>query len=208
MNQKSTLQFSNTSDFLAWRQRQNGSLGFVPTMGALHPGHSFLIEKSIRENTHTVVSIFVNPTQFNQPEDLAKYPRTWEDDLKLCSEVGATAVFAPAASEMYPDNYKYRLSESEVSKVLCGEFRPGHFEGMLTIVLKLLLLVNPTRAYFGEKDYQQLQLVKGMVDSFFVPTQIVGVPTVRLTNGLALSSRNERLTAEQKAIAQIGRAHV
>jgi pantoate--beta-alanine ligase len=169
-------------------------VGFVPTMGFLHEGHRALVDRSKNDgNYQTWVSLFVNPTQFNQPDDLEKYPRDLNRDLTLLESWGANLVFTPNAEEMYADKYRYSVREAQLSKELCGQSRPGHFEGVLTVVLKLFNLVQPTRAYFGEKDYQQLELVCGMVKALFLDIDVVGVPTKRLSSGLALSSRNARL---------------
>ena len=172
------------------------TIGFVPTMGALHEGHLTLMRQAKRENDIVIVSIFVNPTQFNNPEDLKKYPRTIEQDLKMISSVGVDYLFNPEINEMYPDDYKYKMTENSFSKILCGAHRPGHFDGVLSVVMKLFNIVRPTKAYFGEKDYQQLKLIQGMVDSFFMNLEVVPVPIVRDEVGLALSSRNQRLSPE------------
>ncbi len=177
--------------------KKDQSLGIVPTMGALHEGHFSLIQQSQKENDHTVVSIFVNPTQFNDPEDFKKYPLTLDDDLRLLQSQGVEYVFTPSADQIYPDHYRYRVRETELSLSMEGKSRPGHFEGMLTIVLKLLILTGAHRAYFGEKDYQQYLLVKDLAKSFFLETDIRPQPTVREPSGLALSSRNKRLTKDQ-----------
>jgi pantoate--beta-alanine ligase len=178
------------------RRSQLGSgttLGFVPTMGALHDGHLSLVRRSRAENDRTLVSIFVNPTQFDDPNDLARYPRILDADLELLRREGVDFVLVPDAREMYPDRYRYRVIEREQSTVLEGAARPGHFDGVLTVVLKLLQIASADRAYFGEKDWQQLELVRGMAEAFFLPTAIVGCPIVREASGLALSSRNARL---------------
>jgi len=183
-----------------WRERRacdvrrGISLGYVPTMGALHEGHLSLVERSRAENDRTLVSIFLNPTQFDEPADLDAYPRTIEQDLALLDAAGVDFVLLPRAEEMYADGFRYRVSETELSTTLEGVHRPGHFAGMLTVVLKLLNIAAAERAYFGEKDWQQLNLVRGMADAFFLPTTIVACPTVRESTGLALSSRNARLT--------------
>ena len=169
-------------------------VGFVPTMGALHAGHRQLLERARAETDRVVLSIFVNPTQFNDPRDLAQYPRTVEEDCALARDL-ADDVLVPQADELYPDNFVYRVTETGFSRELEGRHRPGHFDGVLTVVLKLLNLVQPRRAYFGEKDWQQLQLVQGMVRALFLPVEIVPCPTVREPDGLALSSRNRRLSA-------------
>jgi pantoate--beta-alanine ligase len=191
----------------SWRDRRvcdvrHGiTLGFVPTMGALHDGHLSLVERSRRENDRTLVSIFVNPTQFDDAADLEAYPRTLERDLSLLESAGVDYVLSPRAAEMYGDGFRYRVSETELSTVLEGAYRPGHFDGVLTIVLKLLNIASAERAYFGEKDWQQLQLVRGMADAFFLSTAIVACPTVRETDGLALSSRNARLRGSERTRA-------
>ena len=181
--------------------RRGISLGYVPTMGALHEGHLSLVERSRTENDRTLVSIFVNPTQFDDPADLDAYPRTLERDLALLDVAGVDFVLLPRAEEMYCDGFRYRVSETELSTTLEGVHRPGHFDGVLTAVLKLLNIAAAERAYFGEKDWQQLSLVRGMADAFFLPTTIVACPTVRESSGLALSSRNARLTEPDRARA-------
>lgn len=171
------------------------SIGFVPTMGALHAGHRALLARARADNDVVVMSVFVNPTQFNDPNDLTAYPRTLEADLAIAG-VLVDHVIVPNSAEIYPDNYSYRVSEWTFSRTLEGVHRPGHFDGMLTVVLRLLNLVQPQRAYFGEKDWQQLKLVEGMVRAFFLPVEIVPCPTERDPDGLALSSRNRRLSRE------------
>jgi pantoate--beta-alanine ligase len=168
-------------------------------MGALHAGHEALLQRARAENERVLLSIFVNPTQFNDPNDLANYPRTLEADLKLARPY-VDAVLAPSGDEFYHDAFRYRMTETDLSRRWEGAHRPGHFDGVLTIVLKLLNVVAPQRAYFGEKDWQQLRLVKGMVEALFLPVEIVACPTVREGDGLALSSRNQRLSV-------LGRAH-
>ncbi len=199
-NQKLQI-IESVKDLQQVRKNISGSVGFVPTMGALHQGHSALLKKSVAENQFTFLSIFVNPTQFNQAEDLLKYPKTLEQDLRLAHDAGVSFVFIPNAQEIYQDQYRYKISESGLSEKFCGAYRPGHFTGVLTVVMKLLQLVKADRAYFGEKDFQQLQLIKDMVNTFFVPTEIIGVPTVRQDSGLALSSRNLRLSPSQLEVA-------
>jgi pantoate--beta-alanine ligase len=182
-----------------WRQRRAGpdyagcSVGFVPTMGALHAGHRALLARARAENDRVVLSIFVNPTQFNDPADLEKYPRTLEADLLLADGL-VDDVLVPSGAEMYPDGFSYRVTEDKFSCELEGVHRPGHFDGVLTVVLKLLNLVQAHRAYFGEKDWQQLRLVEGMVQALCLPVQIVPCATEREGDGLALSSRNRRLS--------------
>lgn len=177
------------------------SVGFVPTMGALHAGHASLLVRSRAENDVSVLSIYVNPTQFNNKEDLRKYPVNLEADLALAAKNGVDYILAPTFEQMYPDQYRYRVSENEFSKRFCGAHRPGHFDGVLTVVMKLLNLVNARRAYFGEKDFQQLQLVKDMVAAFFLDVEIVSCATKREDDGLAMSSRNTRLSAPARAKA-------
>lgn len=173
-------------------------IGFVPTMGALHEGHISLINKSIAENDITVVSIFVNATQFNDPEDLKKYPGNTDNDIRILEPLNVDYLFAPEHNLLYNDNYLYRINETVFSKELCGAQREGHFEGVLTVVMKLLNIVNPHRAYFGEKDFQQYKLIKGMVEAFFMNVEIVPSPTIRENDGLALSSRNLLLSVENR----------
>lgn len=189
------------SRYRAQALAKGSTVGFVPTMGALHQGHLNLVEKSNSENDLTIVSIFVNPTQFNNPEDLEKYPRTIEKDAELLGDAKADALFIPNFNEIYADQYRFKVSESDFSKKLCGQFRPGHFDGVLTVVMKLLNLTQPHRAYFGEKDFQQMVLIEDMVKAFFMPVQIVRVPTMRETDGLAMSSRNQRLDPQQRLVA-------
>jgi len=176
------------------------TVGFVPTMGALHAGHAALLARARAENERVVLSVFVNPTQFNDPTDLARYPRTLEADLALARPY-VDAVLAPPAEEFYPDGYRYRVTEASLSTQLEGAHRPGHFDGVLTVVLKLLNVVQPHRAYFGEKDWQQLQLVRGMVDALLLPVEIVPCATARDPDGLALSSRNRRLSPPARTLA-------
>jgi len=177
------------------------SIGFIPTMGALHAGHVSLVAHSCAENTYTVASIFVNPTQFDNPDDLAAYPATLETDLQALHSAGVHAVFLPDASTMYPDGYRYKIQEQQFSQTLCGAHRPGHFDGVLSVVMKLFMLTMPDRAYFGEKDYQQMTLIKGMVEAFFLPITIVPCPIVREGHGLAMSSRNVRLSTQGREYA-------
>lgn len=188
--------FDSITDFIRFRNEnlKTKKVGFVPTMGALHAGHASLLKQSAADCEVTVLSIYVNPTQFNNPDDLKKYPRTWEADLQLAQQNGAKIVISPQYEEMYSDNYRYKVTENEFSKILCGAHRPGHFDGVLTVVMKLLNIVDADRAYFGEKDFQQLQLIKDMTKNFFMKTEIVACPTLREKDGLAMSSRNVRLT--------------
>jgi pantoate--beta-alanine ligase len=176
------------------------TVGFVPTMGALHAGHAALLARARAENERVVLSVFVNPTQFNDATDLARYPRTLEADVALARPY-VDAVLAPQPDEFYPDGYRYRVTENSLSTQLEGAHRPGHFDGVLTVVLKLLNVVRPDRAYFGEKDWQQLQLVRGMVDALLLPLEIVPCATERDPDGLALSSRNRRLSPPARTLA-------
>ena len=189
------------ADWRATRRGLEGTLGFVPTMGALHAGHLSLIDRSLEENAATLVSIFVNPTQFDNAQDLASYPDRSAADRAQLEARGVPYLWTPLRDELYADDYRYRVSEHAFAKILCGAHRPGHFDGVLTVVMKLLNVAQADRAYFGEKDFQQLQLVRGMVDAFFIPTEIKGCPTVREADGLALSSRNLKLSAAERAQA-------
>lgn len=187
-------------DYLSSVKTTNSSIGFVPTMGALHKGHQSLMMQSVKENDITVVSIFVNPTQFNNPEDLKKYPRTLDEDIIKISEIDPNIiVFAPTVEDMYEGK---TLSQSfdfdGLENKMEGKFRPGHFDGVGTIVKLLFEIVQPTKAYFGEKDFQQVQIVKKMVEKNHLPVSIIMCPILRETNNLAMSSRNERLTLQQK----------
>lgn len=185
---------------IAWRAAGK-TLGFVPTMGALHAGHLSLVARSRRENDRTVVSIFVNPAQFGPREDLTRYPRPFRRDLALCRAAGVDAVFAPDADAFYLPDHDTWVTVENLSRPLCGRFRPGHFRGVATVVLKLLNVAQPARAYFGQKDFQQLRVVQRMVRDLNVPVQIVPCPTVRERGGLALSSRNRYLTPAQRVMA-------
>lgn len=177
------------------------SIGLVPTMGALHAGHASLVERSVADNDVTVVSIFVNPTQFNDKNDLAKYPRTLEADCQLLQSVNASIVFAPSVNEVYPEPDTRSFSYAPLDTVMEGAFRPGHFNGVCQIVSKLFDMVQPHRAYFGEKDFQQLAIIREMVRQMNYPLEIVGCPIVREADGLAMSSRNTRLSAEERVTA-------
>ncbi len=181
----------------------NKSIGLVTTMGNLHEGHLSLLRRSIEDNDITVLSIFVNPTQFNHQQDLENYPRTLDNDLETIKSLKVDYVLVPTAEQLYPDDYHYKILETNLSQEMEGVFRPGHFEGMLTVVMKLLQLVKPNNTYFGEKDYQQLQLVQGLVKAFFLDIDVVACDTVRNAEGLALSSRNNRLSTQalEKALA-------
>ena len=177
---------------------QGKKVGLVPTMGALHAGHASLVKRSVNENEVTVVSVFVNPTQFNDKNDLVKYPRTLDADCKLLEACGATYAFAPSVEEMYPGPNPRQFSYAPLDTVMEGAFRPGHFNGVCQIVSKLFEAVKPHRAYFGEKDFQQLAIIREMVRQMQFDLEIVGCPIVREEDGLALSSRNARLSAEER----------
>lgn len=174
------------------------TVGLVPTMGALHAGHASLVKRAVAENDVVVVSDFVNPTQFNDKNDLLKYPRTLEADCKLLEACGASYVFAPSVEEIYPEPDTRQFSYAPLDTVMEGKYRPGHFNGVCQIVSKLFLIVEPTRAYFGEKDFQQLAIIREMVRKYPFDLQIVGCPIVREADGLALSSRNARLSDVQR----------
>ena len=173
-------------------------IGFVPTMGALHEGHASLVRRAVEENDIVVVSDFVNPTQFNDKNDLLKYPRTLEADCELLQKEGAAFVFAPSVEEIYPEPDTRQFSYAPLDTVMEGKFRPGHFNGVCQVVSKLFMIVEPDKAYFGEKDFQQLAIIREMVKQMRFPLEIVGCPIVREEDGLALSSRNARLSEEQR----------
>lgn len=179
-------------------RKEGKTIGLVPTMGALHAGHASLVKRAVAENDVVVVSDFVNPTQFNDKNDLLKYPRTLDADCKLLEECGASFVFAPSVEEIYPEPDTRQFSYAPLDTVMEGKFRPGHFNGVCQIVSKLFLIVEPTRAYFGEKDFQQLAIIREMVRKYPFNLEIVGCPIVREADGLALSSRNARLSNEQR----------
>lgn len=179
-------------------RKEGKTIGLVPTMGALHAGHASLVKRAVAENDVVVVSDFVNPTQFNDKNDLLKYPRTLDADCKLQEECGASFVFAPSVEEIYPEPDTRQFSYAPLDTVMEGKFRPGHFNGVCQIVSKLFLIVEPTRAYFGEKDFQQLAIIREMVRKYPFNLEIVGCPIVREADGLALSSRNARLSDEQR----------
>ena len=190
-----------TEGLQAYRKTLDDSVGFVPTMGALHAGHCALIEAAKARHQHVVVSIFVNPKQFNQAKDLECYPRTESDDQQLLETLGISALFLPSVTALYCEDDHYVVDELLLSQDRCGAARAGHFRGVLTVVLKLLNLVQANAAYFGEKDYQQFELIQGMASALFLNTRIESVPTVREADGLAMSSRNRRLTKAQRMLA-------
>jgi len=184
------------------RIRHDGKrIGLVPTMGALHGGHASLIEKARAECDFVVVSIFVNPLQFGPSEDFQRYPRPLEKDTALCAEKGADLIFAPGTNDMYASPQITFVEVTRITDHLCGAFRPGHFRGVATVVLKLFNIVQPDSAYFGEKDYQQLCVIRRMVDDFNLPLTVVSVPTFRESDGLAMSSRNVYLSGDERAAA-------
>lgn len=188
----------------AGRLRRNGkSIGLVPTMGALHAGHISLVERAVSENDEVIASVFVNPTQFNNPDDLAHYPRTEEEDCRKLAEAGVSAAFVPAVEEMYPSgaHREKEFSLGRASEVMEGKYRPGHFQGVAQIVCRLFELCRPTRAYFGEKDFQQIAVIRNMVESEHLDVEIVPCPIKRADDGLALSSRNSLLSPAQREIA-------
>jgi len=200
--------FHNIEGYGAWYSElnlKNVSVGFVPTMGALHKGHLSLIEASKRDNDYTVCSIFVNPTQFNDKSDYQKYPRTSDDDIEVLRGQYCDVLFAPATDEMYPDNGQNKQRASidlgQIAEVMEGQFRPGHFDGVVTIVTKLFDIIKPNKAYFGQKDFQQLAIIRRMSEELGIPVKIIGCPTVREDDGLALSSRNLLLSPAQRAEA-------
>ena len=183
-------------------QRQAGKkIGLVPTMGALHEGHASLVRRAVAENEIVVVSDFVNPTQFNDKNDLLKYPRTLDADCELLEKESADYVFAPSVEEIYPEPDTRQFSYAPLDTVMEGKFRPGHFNGVCQIVSKLFMIVEPDKAYFGEKDFQQLAIIREMVKQMNFPLEIVGCPIVREADGLALSSRNARLSVEERGFA-------
>lgn len=186
--------FSSMAEWQDWRGHlKTTPVGFVPTMGALHQGHLSLLETSKKHNAITVVSVFINPKQFNDDKDFSAYPNDRQKDLDQLEEAGVDVVILPDTAQIYADNYRFKLTENDYSRRLCGAHRPGHFDGVLTVVMRLLNLVRPDNAYFGEKDYQQLQLIRDMAAAFFMPVNIVACATVREADGLAMSSRNQGL---------------
>lgn len=188
-------------DILVSERAKGMSIGLVPTMGALHEGHASLVRKSVSENDITVVSIFLNPTQFNDPKDLERYPRTLESDCAILEECGAQIAFAPSVAEIYPEPDTRQFSYPPTDSVMEGARRPGHFNGVCQIVSKLFMITDPDRAYFGEKDYQQIAVIRRMVEDLKFRVDIIPCPVVREADGLAMSSRNTLLAPDEKAIA-------
>lgn len=201
----SLIVFEHINDVRGWviSQREQGlTIGFVPTMGALHAGHGSLADLALKQCDRVIASIFVNPTQFNNPDDLVKYPRTPEADLELLEVAGCHAVFCPAIAEMYSvDEPLQQWDFGALSNTLEGYYRPGHFDGVLTIVKKLFMAVAPDKAFFGEKDFQQLAIIRKMTNAEGLPIEIIAVPTVREPSGLAMSSRNVRLSQDERICA-------
>lgn len=194
---------SEARRFVAAQKKQGKSIGLVPTMGYLHEGHLGLVNSARQQNDVVVVSIFVNPTQFGPQEDLDRYPRDFEKDCNSCTQAGVDAIFSPTAAEMYPERFHTWVQAEKITETLCGASRPGHFRGVATVVSKLFNIVQPDRAYFGLKDFQQAVVIKQMVQDLNMPLEIVTVPTVREADGLAISSRNEYLTDEQRTSAPV-----
>ena len=195
-------------DIYEWGKYRNSlpsdkSLGVVLTMGALHDGHMSLIERSKHDNDYTLVTIFLNPTQFSNPKDLGNYPKTWDQDVEKLKRINIDFLLAPKYEQIYVDDYRYKVSENEFSSILCGASRAGHFDGALTVVMKLLNIAKADRTYFGEKDYQQYLLVKGMVEAFFMDTEVIPCKTIREEDGLPMSSRNLRLSSEGRKLASL-----
>jgi pantoate--beta-alanine ligase len=194
--------FTSIEEWQSWRASVAESpVGFVPTMGALHEGHLSLVEASREQDALTVVSVFINPKQFDDRADFDAYPNDFQKDLDRLESAGVNAVLLPDEEQMYTDDYRFKVTESDFSRRLCGAHRPGHFDGVLTVVMRLLNLVQPDNAYFGEKDYQQLQLIRDMVAAFFMPVNIVACATVREADGLAMSSRNQHLDKKNRTKA-------
>lgn len=189
------------SDVVAAARKGGAAIGLVPTMGALHAGHASLVARSVKENGFTVVSVFVNPTQFNDKTDLANYPRTLDADVVLLESLGANCVFAPSVDEVYPEPDTRHFDYPPITTVMEGPRRPGHFNGVCQIVSKLFFMVKPDHAYFGEKDFQQIAVIRAMVEDLQIPVEIRPCPIVREASGLALSSRNSLLSAEERDLA-------
>lgn len=191
--------------FLNLRRQQGGTIGFVPTMGALHQGHLSLVGQAKQKNTLAVCSIFVNPTQFNDPKDLERYPRTPDKDIEMLSGVGCDVIFMPEVEEIYPSDVAQQppLDLGALGEVMEGRFRPGHFAGVAQVVERLLRIVEPNQLYMGQKDFQQVAIVRFMIKQLHLPVALVMSPTVREPDGLAMSSRNVRLSTEQRSIAPV-----
>jgi pantoate--beta-alanine ligase len=190
-------------DIVTGLKKGGGTIGFVPTMGYLHKGHTSLMKQAKRECGRVIVSIFINPIQFGQDEDFERYPRDFESDHNLSKQAGVDYVFYPDREEMYGKNFETFVEVRKLSRIMCGKARPGHFKGVCTVVLKLFSIINPDKAYFGEKDYQQLVIIKKMTEDLNLPVKIVGCPIIRGNDGLALSSRNKYLSKEERENAII-----
>ncbi len=183
--------------------RNLGTVGLVPTMGALHAGHISLVEQAVKENKSVVVTIFVNPAQFNDPKDLERYPRTLSNDLKLLEKTGCKLVFAPSVKEIYPEDDNRKFNFGMLETIMEGKYRPGHFNGVAQVVSRLFEMINPDKAYFGLKDFQQLAVIKSLVQQLQLPVEIVPCRIIREKSGLAMSSRNEMLSAEERKNAAL-----
>jgi pantoate--beta-alanine ligase len=196
--------FTKLNDWIKVRNSlpAHATLGFVPTMGNLHAGHASLFLASSKDNEYTVSSVFINPTQFNKADDFTNYPQTLDADIELMDSSGVDFCIIPNQEEIYADQYTYQIQENQFSQLMEGKHRPGHFNGVLTVVMKLLNVTCPQKAYFGEKDYQQYLLIKGMVKALLMNVEIKSCPTVREASGLAFSSRNNRLTQDQRIVAE------
>jgi pantoate--beta-alanine ligase len=201
MNLELIRAVAHMREFVAGARLQGRTIGCVPTMGALHAGHGALMDRARSECGSVVATIFVNPIQFDRPDDYERYARTLDADLVYSEARGVDVVFAPSAAEMYPEPSATFVEVPELARHLCGEFRPGHFRGVATVVAKLFNIIQPDAAYFGEKDAQQLAIIEQMARDLNFPVRIVPVPTVREPDGLALSSRNQRLTPEERRVA-------
>ena len=194
---------STIKEFRKWRNHLSGSVGFVPTMGAIHDGHLSLIEKSIFSCRNTIVSIYLNPLQFAANEDLDNYPQNIENDIKIISNYSVQCIFIPSPSEIYPHDFSFTIKLDGLANVLEGKSRPSFFSGVTTIVCKLFNIISPSHAFFGEKDAQQLRIIKQLVRDLNFPIQIISCPIIREKNGLAMSSRNQYLSIEKQKIASI-----
>jgi pantoate--beta-alanine ligase len=197
---------AETRTFVRSARSDGKSIGLVPTMGAFHEGHLSLMRRARADEDIVIVSLFVNPLQFGPSEDYQAYPRDFETDARLAQAEGVDLIFAPTVEEMYPREQLTSVQVAEISEGMCGEFRPGHFTGVATVCSKFFNIVQPDRAYFGEKDYQQLQVIRRMVQDLNLTVRVVGVPTLREADGLALSSRNRYLSPEERAVAPALRA--
>jgi pantoate--beta-alanine ligase len=194
---------SDINDYVATLRQHSSTIGFVPTMGALHYGHLSLIERSTNENDVTICSIFINPVQFNNKEDFENYPVQTENDIEMLEQSGVNALFAPSVAEMYPDSVKDKYDFGKLDKVMEGASREGHFQGVAIVVTRLFDIILPSKAYFGEKDFQQLQIIRHLVKSKQIPVEIIACGIIRESDGLAMSSRNLRLTAEERMVAPV-----